>query len=123
MSDELEHEWNEEYKNFMISFYPESSPLVSTWEIYKTAKRKSHSKIKELSELAEILNQIRDNLQDENKKLQEQNKIMREALEYYSDDGGRDEEDISNVQKCIMGMIVVIAKGGKRAREALKKAD
>ena len=57
------------------------------------------------------------------KKLQESNRIMKEALEFYSDDGGRDEEDISAVQKCIMGMIVVIAKGGKRAREALKKTE
>ena len=60
---------------------------------------------------------------NEIEKLQEQNKTIREALEYYSDDGGRDKEDISSVQKCIMGMIVVIAKGGKRAREALKKAE
>lgn len=68
----LEEVWNQEYKDFMLSFYPESSPLVSTWEIYRMAKIKSQKEIKNLLELTETLNQIRDILQDENRKLEQE---------------------------------------------------
>lgn len=44
----LEEIWNQEYKDFMLSFYPESSPLVSTWEIYRMAKIKSQRGIESI---------------------------------------------------------------------------
>ena len=45
MKNNLEEVWNQEYKDFTLSFYPESSPLVSTWEIYRMAKVKSQKGI------------------------------------------------------------------------------
>lgn len=80
MKNNLEEVWNEEYKNFMLSFYPESSPLVSTWEIYRMAKIKSQKEIKNLLELTETLNQIRDNLQDENRNLSQELQNTREQF-------------------------------------------
>lgn len=80
MKNNLEEVWNDEYKNFMLSFYPESSPLVSTWEIYRMAKIKSQKEIKNLLELTETLNQIRDNLQDENRNLSQELQKTREQL-------------------------------------------
>lgn len=84
MSD-LEQKWNDEYKNFMLRFYPESTPFIYTWEIYKTAKRESHVKIRELLELVEILNQIRDNLQDSTKELQERIASQQNTIEEHTD--------------------------------------
>jgi len=80
LKNNLEEIWNQEYKDFMLSFYPESSPLVSTWEIYRMAKIKSQKEIKNLLELTETLNQIRDNLQDENRKLEQELQKTREHL-------------------------------------------
>ena len=80
LKNNLEEIWNQEYRDFMLSFYPESSPLVSTWEIYRMAKIKSQKEIKNLLELTETLNQIRDNLQDENRKLQQELQKTREQL-------------------------------------------
>ena len=48
MKNNLEEVWNQEYKDFMLSFYPESSPLVSTWEIYRMAKIKSQRGIESI---------------------------------------------------------------------------
>lgn len=80
LKNNLEEVWNQEYRDFMLSFYPESSPLVSTWEIYRMAKIKSQKEIKNLLELTETLNQIRDNLQDENRKLEQELQKTREQL-------------------------------------------
>lgn len=80
MKNNLEEVWNQEYRDFMLSFYPESSPLVSTWEIYRVAKIKSQKEIKNLLEITETLNQIRDNLQDENRKLEQELQKTREQL-------------------------------------------
>ena len=134
MSD-LEQKWNDEYKNFMLRFYPESTPFIYTWEIYKTAKRESHVKIRELLELVEILNQIRDNLQDSTKELQEriasQQKIIEElkrGLEFYAD-----HSNWMNTYKMYEPEFRKIIKidvdlkpnrtGGKVAREALLKIE
>lgn len=81
LKNNLEEGWNQEYRDFMLSFYPESSPLVSTWEIYRMAKFKSQKEIKNLLELTETLNQIRDNLQDENRKLEQELQKTKEQLE------------------------------------------
>lgn len=80
LKNNLEEAWNQEYRDFMLSFYPESSPLVSTWEIYRMAKIKSQKEIKNLLELTETLNQIRDNLQDENRKLEQELQKTRDQL-------------------------------------------
>ena len=53
--------------------------------------------------------------------LQNKLKVAIEALKYYSDDGGRDIEDVSTVMHSSMGFEVPVDKGGKRAREALRK--
>lgn len=48
LKNNLEEVWNQEYRDFMLSFYPESSPLVSTWEIYRMAKIKSQEGIESI---------------------------------------------------------------------------
>lgn len=80
-TNEIEVVWYREYRDFMVSFYPEESTLVSTWEVYRMAKVKSRKEIKNLLDLTETLNQIRDNLQDKNRKLEQELQKTREQLE------------------------------------------
>lgn len=99
LKNNLEEVWNDEYKDFMLSFYPESSPLVSTWEIYRMAKIKSQKEIKNLLELTETLNQIRDNLQDENRNLSQELAQVKKEAEFWKEEYVSHSETMCNCQQ------------------------
>ena len=53
-----ENEWNEEYRNFMVDFYPKSGPVVSTWQIYLQACRARQSEIDKLKAELESIKEV-----------------------------------------------------------------
>lgn len=84
---------------------------------YLTAKKSDFEEIELLKWQKEEYKKAISEFIEAVKTLKEQLAEAESIIEFYSDDGGRDTEDISAIEKNIMGMIVVIAKGGKLARQ------
>ena len=91
LKNNLEEIWNQEYKDFMLSFYPESSPLVSTWEIYRMAKIKSQNGIEsvrtQLLAQCKISRELlveKEQLEQELQKTREQLEVAEAALNKYA---------------------------------------
>ena len=96
LKNNLEEVWNQEYRDFMLSFYPESSPLVSTWEIYRMAKVKSQNGIESLRtqllaqckisrELLVEKEQLEQELQKTREQLVESNELLIDVRDIFQD--------------------------------------
>lgn len=78
-----ENEWNEEYRNFMVDFYPKSGPVVSTWQIYLQACRARQSEIDEACKEKKTYIELLDFLSSRN--LVVENKELKAELERTND--------------------------------------
>ena len=71
------------------------------------------------SEKASMILSLREQIE----KLQESNRILKEALEYYANGNGGDENEDSSFMSATLDFPFSGTQLGKRAREALKNAE
>lgn len=84
LKNNLEEVWREELRVWINHNLSETQSILIhdlCERAYIEAKSRNRKEIKNLLELTETLNQIRDNLQDENRKLEQELQKTKEQLE------------------------------------------